>query len=210
MEYKTVIAGPFEVNTYIVWDDKSQDKKGFIIDPAGEKILIEQVIKENNIKPQFILNTHCHIDHVALDNYFKDKLHIHLYAHKEENLLLKNLKTQGAYLGIDFSEQIIIDRYLKENEIIKVGSINIKAIFTPGHSPGSMSFLVDSTYLFSGDTIFKESIGRTDLLGGDSKKIIDSIKNKIFLLDENIIILPGHGEKSTIGYEKTNNFYVAA
>ncbi|MCL5674366.1 MAG: MBL fold metallo-hydrolase [Candidatus Omnitrophica bacterium] len=208
MEFKSIIAGPFEVNTYIVWDDKSEMKEGFIIDPAGEKIYIEDIIKENNVKPLFILNTHCHIDHVILDNYFKNRFNIPLYAHKEEKLLLARLKEQSQFLGLpSFNEKITIDRYIKEDEIINAGSIRIKAVFTPGHSPGSMSFLVDEAYLFSGDTLFKESIGRTDLLGGDAKKIIESIKNRIFLLNDNVIVLPGHGGQTTIGYEKTHNWY---
>ncbi len=212
MRFITIPAGAFEVNTYLVWDNKNEDKNkmkdGFIIDPGGQEKRIEKLVEENSINLRFILNTHCHIDHVAMDNYFKKKFNIPLYANKEEEIILANLKDQAEYLGLDFKEDVVIDKYLIEGEIINAGSIRIKPIFTPGHSPGSTSFLMDEGYLFSGDTLFKQTIGRTDLLGGSFDKIIDSIKNRLFLLNDDVVVLPGHGDKTTIRYEKRNNAYL--
>ncbi|MCL5673698.1 MAG: MBL fold metallo-hydrolase [Deltaproteobacteria bacterium] len=208
MKYFTIPSGPFEVNTYLIYDDENNERLGFIIDPGGQENKIDKLIKENNINLQFILNTHCHIDHVAMVNYFKKKYGIPLYANEDEQPIVDNLKEQAEYLGFDIAENITIDKKLKENEDINIGNINIKSIFTPGHSPGSTSFLVNNNFLFSGDTLFRQTIGRTDLFGGDFDKIIESIKNKLFKLDDDIIVHPGHGKDTAIGYEKKNNAYL--
>ncbi|HEC25717.1 MAG TPA: MBL fold metallo-hydrolase [bacterium] len=208
MKFYTITAGPFEVNTYLVFDDKNNSKEGFLIDPGGQEKRIDKMIKDDNIDLKFILNTHCHIDHVALDNYFKEKYGIKIIASKEEEPILKNLKEQAEYLGFDYTGDVVIDEYLKENTSISLGEINILPIFTPGHSPGSMSFLVDEKYLFSGDTLFKNTIGRTDFLGGSSDKIINSIKSKLLILDDDVSVLPGHGEATVIENERKYNAYL--
>ena len=208
MKYFTIPSGPFEVNTYLIYDDESTERLGFIIDPGGQENKIDKLIKENNINLQFILNTHCHIDHVAMINYFKKKYDIPLYANEDEQPIIDTLKEQADYLGFDIAENITIDKKLKENENINIGNINIQSIFTPGHSPGSTSYLVNNNLLFSGDTLFRQTIGRTDLFGGDFDKIIESIKNKLFKLNDDIIVYPGHGKDTSIGYEKKNNAYL--
>ncbi|MFW0884182.1 MBL fold metallo-hydrolase [Candidatus Acidulodesulfobacterium sp. H_13] len=208
MKFYTITAGPFEVNTYLIFDDKNSSKEGFLIDPGGQEKRIDKIIKDDNIDLKFILNTHCHIDHVAMDNYFKKKYGIKIIANKEEELILKNLKEQAEYLGFNYTGDVVIDEYLKENIGISLGEINILPIFTPGHSPGSMSFLVDEKYLFSGDTLFKNTIGRTDFLGGSSDKIIDSIKSKLLILGDDVSVLPGHGEATVIENERKYNAYL--
>jgi len=208
VKFYTIPAGPFEVNTYLVFNDKNDKKEGFIIDPGGQEKRIDKIIKDENVDLKFILNTHCHIDHVSMDNYFKGKYGIKIIANKKDELILKNLKNQAEYLGFDFNENVVIDEYLTENNVINVGDINILPIFTPGHSPGSTSFLVNEKYLFSGDTLFKSTIGRTDILGGSFDEIISSIKNKLLILGDDIIVLPGHGETTTIGEERKYNAYL--
>lgn len=212
MKFYTIPAGPFEVNTYLVFNDDIKDeggkKEGFIIDPGGQEKKIEKLIKDENIDLKFILNTHCHIDHVLMDNYFKENYGIKIIACKEEEFILKNLKEQADYLGFEFTGDVVIDEYLTENKVINIGDINILPIFTPGHSPGSVSFLVNGEYLFSGDTLFKNTIGRTDILGGSFDNIISSIKKKLLILKDSTIVLPGHGEATTIGEEKKYNAYL--
>lgn len=212
MEYKVVQAGPFEVNTYVVYNTANTGpeglKPGFIIDPGGRESKIDEIIKKENIKLEFILNTHCHIDHVLKDNYFKNKYGIKIMANQAESVILENLREQADYLGFDFNDEIKIDKFLKDGEVISLGDIKIKTIYTPGHSPGGVSFLVNDKFLFSGDTLFKNTIGRTDLLGGSMDDIIKSIKNKLLVLGDDVKVLPGHGEPSLISEEKKYNPYI--
>ncbi len=206
MKFYTIPAGPFEVNTYIVFNDET--KEGFLIDPGGQEKKIEKIIRDENIDLKFILNTHCHIDHVSMDNYFKGKYSIDIIAAKEEEQILKNLEEQAEYLGFEYTGDVVIDRYLKDGEVIELGDMKILSVFTPGHSPGSVSFLVNDKHLFSGDTLFRNTIGRTDILGGSSEQIISSIKNKLMTLKDDIKVYPGHGEPTTIGYERKFNPYL--
>ena len=206
MKFYTIPAGPFEVNTYIVFNDET--KEGFLIDPGGQEKKIEKIIRDENIDLKFILNTHCHIDHVSMDNYFKEKYSIDIIAAKEEEQILKNLEEQAEYLGFEYTGDVVIDRYLKDGEVIELGGIKILSVFTPGHSPGSVSFLVNDKHLFSGDTLFRNTIGRTDILGGSSEQIISSIKNKLMTMKDDIKVYPGHGEPTTIGYERKFNPYL--
>ena len=213
MKFYTIPAGPFEVNTYIVFDDNAGEaankkREGFIIDPGGQEKKIEKIIKDENIDFKFILNTHCHIDHVLMDNYFKEKYGIDIIAAKEEEYILQNLEEQAGYLGFEYTGGVVIDRYLKDGEIIEIEGIKILPIFTPGHSPGGVSFLINDTHLFSGDTLFRNTVGRTDILGGSSEQLIGSIKNKLMVLDDTLKVYPGHGEPTTIGYERKFNPYL--
>ncbi len=212
MKFYTIPAGPFEVNSYLVFNDEEKEtggkKEGFLIDPGGQEKKIEKIIRDENIDLKFILNTHCHIDHVSMDNYFKEKYSIDIIAAKEEEQILKNLEEQAEYLGFEYTGDVVIDRYLKDGEVIELGDMKILSVFTPGHSPGSVSFLVNDKHLFSGDTLFRNTIGRTDILGGSSEQIISSIKNKLMTLKDDIKVYPGHGEPTTIGYERKFNPYL--
>lgn len=212
MKFYTIPAGPFEVNTYLVFDAMEKEtgvkKEGFIIDPGGQEKKIDKIIRDENIELKFILNTHCHIDHVSMDNYFKEKYGLKILANKEEEFIIKNLGEQAEYLGFNLTGDIKIDKYLGDSEIIELGNIKILPIFTPGHSPGSTSFLVNDEYLFSGDTLFRSTIGRTDLFGGSFEQIISSIKNKLMGLNDEVKVYPGHGEPTTIGYERKYNAYL--
>jgi glyoxylase-like metal-dependent hydrolase (beta-lactamase superfamily II) len=118
------------------------------------------------------------------------------------------LKEQAEYLGFEYTGDVVIDRYLKDGEVVELGGIKILPIFTPGHSPGSMSFLINDRHLFSGDTLFKNTVGRTDILGGSSEQIISSIKSKLLTLSDDVKVYPGHGEATTIGYERKFNPYL--
>ncbi|MCL4427727.1 MAG: MBL fold metallo-hydrolase [Deltaproteobacteria bacterium] len=212
MKFYTIPAGPFEVNTYLVFNDEIKEsggkKEGFIIDPGGQEKKIDKIILDENIDLKFILNTHCHIDHVLMDNYFKEKYGIDIIAHREEEYILKNLKEQAEYLGFEYTGDVVIDKYLKDGEVVELGGIKILPIFTPGHSPGSMSFLINDRHLFSGDTLFKNTVGRTDILGGSSLTAFIDIKSKLLTLSDDVKVYPGHGEATTIGYERKFNPYL--
>lgn len=208
MKFYTFPAGPFEVNTYLVFDDLNPGKEGFLIDPAGMEKKIERTIIEEGINIKFILNTHCHIDHVYKVNYFKEKFGIPLIAGKQEEYILDHLPEQAEYLGFDFNGNVAIDEYLEEKETLKLEGISILPMLTPGHSPGSACFLVNEKNLFSGDTLFRNTIGRTDILGGSQEQIIKSIKTKLMVLPDDVAVYAGHGESTSIGYERKYNPYI--
>ncbi|MCM8799224.1 MAG: MBL fold metallo-hydrolase [Candidatus Omnitrophica bacterium] len=201
MTLKRLILGPFETNCYILVSDSL---KAVLIDPGSEPEKITQVIKKNLLKPYFIIHTHGHIDHIGADRNFS----LPIYIHKEDLPLLKD---PVLNLSKFFTEPFTVNSEiftLEDRQEIKLDEIRLKVIHTPGHTPGSicLSILDDKEkILFSGDTLFFSGIGRTDLVGASYRKLIDSIKTKLFLLDDDTVVYPGHGVKTTIGREKREN-----
>lgn len=208
MKFYTFPAGPFEVNTYLVFNDSSLAREGFLIDPAGMEKKIEKTIIDEGINIRFIINTHCHIDHVYKVNYFKEKFGIPFIASKKEEYILDRLQEQAEYLGFEFNGSVKIDDYLEGKDSLTAGGLSILPLLTPGHSPGSACFLVNERTLFSGDTLFKNTVGRTDIPGGSQEQIIESIKTKLMKLPDDVKVYPGHGESSSIGYERKYNPYI--
>ncbi|EDT86959.1 MBL fold metallo-hydrolase [Clostridium botulinum] len=196
MDIKTIPVGIYNANCYLLID---QDKCA-IIDSGGDPEDIIKIIEDNNLIPQFILLTHGHIDHVGGVEAIKDKYNIPFYINRKDEDLIK----EAEYIFGNFGKYKNADEYLVEGKEFQLGNLKIKAIETPGHSPGGMSFLVNNV-IFTGDTLFRESIGRSDFIGGSHNTLINSIQSKITVLDPDIYVLPGHGPQSTIGYEKDNN-----
>lgn len=196
MDIKTIPVGIYNANCYLLIDQN----KCAIIDPGGDAEDIIQTIQDNNLMPQFILLTHGHVDHVGAVEALKDKYNILFYINEKDEDLIK----KAGYIFGDFGKYQKVDGYLTEGKTFQLGSLEIKCIETPGHSPGGMSFLVNNV-IFTGDTLFRDSIGRSDFVGGSHNTLINSIQNKLIVLDPSIYVLPGHGPQSTIGYEKENN-----
>ncbi|MCS4471893.1 MBL fold metallo-hydrolase [Clostridium botulinum] len=196
MDIKTIPVGIYNANCYLLID---QDKCA-IIDPGGDPEDIIKIIEDNNLIPKFILLTHGHIDHVGGVEAIKDEYNIPFYINRKDEDLIK----EAEYIFGNFGKYKNADEYLVEGKEFQLGNLKIKAIETPGHSPGGMSFLVNNV-IFTGDTLFRESIGRSDFIGGSHNTLINSIQSKITVLDSDIYVLPGHGPQSTIGYEKDNN-----
>ncbi|OPD36748.1 beta-lactamase [Clostridium botulinum] len=196
MDIKTIPVGIYNANCYLLID---QDKCA-IIDPGGDPEDIINIIEDNNLIPKFILLTHGHIDHVGGVEAIKDEYNIPFYINRKDEDLIK----EAEYIFGNFDKYKNADEYLVEGKEFQLGNLKIKAIETPGHSPGGMSFLVNNV-IFTGDTLFRESIGRSDFIGGSHNTLINSIQSKITVLDPDIYVLPGHGPQSTIGYEKDNN-----
>ncbi|ABS40966.1 MBL fold metallo-hydrolase [Clostridium botulinum] len=196
MDIKTIPVGIYNANCYLLID---QDKCA-IIDPGGDPEDIIKIIEDNNLIPKFILLTHGHIDHVGGVEAIKDEYNIPFYINRKDEDLIK----EAEYIFGNFGKYKNADEYLVEGKEFQLGNLKIKAIETPGHSPGGMSFLVNNV-IFTGDTLFRESIGRSDFIGGSHNTLINSIQSKITVLDPDIYVLPGHGPQSTIGYEKNNN-----
>jgi glyoxylase-like metal-dependent hydrolase (beta-lactamase superfamily II) len=202
MLIKQQVAGPFQMNIYIVIDEDS--KECILIDPSDDVELLFSFIDENGLNPVAIFNTHAHIDHVCYLSLVKEKYKIPFYLSELEQPLLNSLKQQGEMFGIDTAEPPIIDHFLEEGQTHQVGQHSFQVLHAPGHSPGSMCFLFEKDVIV-GDVLFYDSIGRTDLYMGNYDQLINSIKTKLLVLNENLNVYPGHGPQTTIGREKELN-----
>lgn len=198
MLVEVILAGMYEENCYLLIDDKT--KECGIIDPGGNAKRIENEINAKGLKAKFILITHGHADHVdGVEEVAKD-LNIPFYMSKvDEEYMQKDDMVFGTLPKAS--------GYLKEGDTVTLGTHNIKVIETPGHTKGGLCFLVDDL-LFTGDTLFQGSVGRTDFIGGDMGEIINSIKTKLLPLGDDVKVFPGHGPSSTIGFEKVRNPYL--
>ncbi|MDD3237885.1 MAG: MBL fold metallo-hydrolase [Candidatus Gastranaerophilales bacterium] len=207
MILKIFNTGVFGVNTYVLIDEKS--KEALIIDLGGDFEKINKYIKEQNANLKFILNTHGHFDHIMGDvDVQTDKIKVPVYMHKDDLDHAENISQTVKDLGFaDEWKKITIDHFLDENSDIKLGNIPIKIFHTPGHTKGGVSYLIEDK-VFVGDTLFNNSIGRTDFAYGDFNTLINSIKTKLMPLDNNITVYPGHGPSTTIGEERLHNPYL--
>ncbi|HBM81955.1 MAG TPA: MBL fold metallo-hydrolase, partial [Clostridiaceae bacterium] len=175
----------------------------FIIDPGGDAPEIIKLIKENSIKANFIILTHGHFDHTGGVNYIRNLLKIPVLMNKKDFKFVS-----GAFKTLPYlpeSDIITVDGFVKEEDIIQFGNEWASIIETPGHTPGGISIKIQNC-IFSGDTLFKDSIGRSDFPGGSSEDMINSLENKLFIYPDETVVYPGHGMKTTIGNEK-KNFY---
>lgn len=195
MIIKTIIAGMYEENCYLVMDEGTKELA--IIDPGGQPELIEKEIEKLSGKPKFILLTHGHLDHVDGVIRLVNNLKIPFYINKIEETYIQN----DEYI---FGTLPKASGYLKEGDVLTLGKEEIKVIETPGHTAGGVCFLILDK-LFTGDTLFQGSVGRSDLPGGNGRQLIQNIKDKLLPLGDDIEVYPGHGESSTIGYEKRRN-----
>lgn len=202
MIIKIFPTGIFGENTYLLIDKDTKD--AIIIDGGSNFDIINDEIEKENANLKFILNTHGHFDHIVEEKDMQEKTGVPVYIHEDDKLLLDSLKLQTASFGIPSVEAPNNVITFNEDTELSFGNKKIKIIHTPGHTQGSCCFLIDKD-LFSGDTLFYGSVGRTDLAGGNFKQLEDSIKNKLFTLDESVIVYPGHDTKTSIGYEKKYN-----
>lgn len=197
-------------NTYIVYDETRQC---IIIDPGcvekHEQQDLLQFIAAEQLTPMFLLNTHCHIDHVLGNNFIKNYYKIKLIIHANEHQTLRSVKLYAAMYGYPNYEESEPNMYIAEGENITFGNTKLDILFVPGHSPGHIAFVENvSKNIFAGDVLFYRSIGRTDLPGGNHATLIESISKKLFTLDDNFIVHPGHGPKTNILDEKKFNPYL--
>ena len=207
MKIKKIVFNTFSENTFIVWDENSG--QGIIIDPGcstkDEEEKLTKFITKNNITPKYLINTHCHIDHILGNAFVKDKYNIRFLAPEEDLFLLSLMVQQAASFGFEMKESPNPDTLLKEGLKLEFPS-EINFLFTPGHTPGEFClYFPEAKFCLTGDVLFKDGIGRTDLWGGSYDTLINSIETKLFTLPDETTIYPGHGEESSIGYEKKNN-----
>ncbi|MCB9059738.1 MAG: MBL fold metallo-hydrolase [Calditrichae bacterium] len=202
MIIKQFPVGPFQMNAYIIHNEKADEC--LLIDPGDDLHILENYLEQKKLVPQAIFNTHAHIDHVRMLSIIQKKYDLPFYLAKEELPLLENLQNQGAMFGIETAEPPHVTNYLSEDEEYNVAGLSFSTIHTPGHSPGSICFLFEKD-LIAGDVLFYDSIGRTDLYMGNYEQLIDSIKTKLMVLDDSIRVHPGHGPSTTIGRERAHN-----
>ena len=198
------MVGGLQTNCYILQSDTA----AIIIDPGDEPERIIRFVQDIKVKPGQIVATHTHFDHVLGVDAVRAKLNIPFLIHRDDLSLLKSMQSRVRQLmGFEVPPPPKVDGYLKDEESLRVGEETIHVLHTPGHSPGSISLAGDG-YVFTGDALFNQSIGRTDLPGGDLKTLIHSITERLFKLDDNTTVYPGHGPETTIGDEKLANPFV--
>lgn len=207
VQVKGFVCNPYQENTYILFDESGEC---VIIDPgmynASEQNSVISFIKENKLTPLLLLNTHCHIDHVLGNKFVCDTYNLFPQFHEGELPLLTAIPTYAPSMGIKYEVSPLPEKYLDSSGFVQFGKSRLEIIFAPGHSPAHICFLSrEDNFLVGGDVLFYESIGRTDLPGGNYDTLIRSIKEKLFFLPDDCKVYPGHGPSTTIGYEKQNN-----
>ena len=197
MIIKRVVAGIYGANCYIIMDENT--KEAVVLDPGGDVDDIEKAIKSINADVKYILLTHGHVDHVGGVDELRNIVNAKVGISEKDYVLME----KGTYIyGDAFNKNV--DLFLKENDIIKLNNFDVECIETPGHTKGGLVFKVNEN-VFTGDTLFTGSIGRTDLEGGNYEEIMNSLKNKLVSLNDDCIVFPGHGPRSTIRNEKMTN-----
>jgi glyoxylase-like metal-dependent hydrolase (beta-lactamase superfamily II) len=211
MKVMSFVFNPFAENTYVLYDET---KDCVIIDPGcyekEEQNMLVKFIEENRLSVKQLINTHCHIDHVLGNAFVKDYFSVELLLHPLEEQMLRAVKTYAPNYGFNKYQDCTPDKLIDENDRIEFGDQSLEILFVPGHSPGHLAFYnEESKALIGGDVLFENSIGRTDLPGGDHDTLIESIHKKLFVLPHNVTVYCGHGPKTSIGFEKRTNPFCA-
>lgn len=201
---------PFEENTYVLYDDSGECA---IVDPGcyneEEQKVLTGFIEDHDLKPVILLNTHCHLDHIFANRHISEKYGLGLHAHEEESIVLHSAPKMAHLYGLDLTPSPDIAKKIDEGEQVSFGKTSLDIVFTPGHSPGSVCFLEPETrVVIAGDVLFLDSIGRTDLPGGDHDTLLRSIRDKLLPLEDEWKVYCGHGPDTTIGRERRYNPFV--
>lgn len=207
LEIQVFTFNDFSENTYVLYDET---KECIIIDPGcytqDERNELLDFITKKELKPVFLLNTHCHIDHILGNSFCASGFNLPLYLNETELEVYKHAGSWGMMFGLRVDPIPENKRFIKEGDKFKAGNFTLKALLTPGHSPGSITFIIEEEKtLIAGDVLFMESIGRTDLPGGSMSVLMKSIREKLLILQDDFKVYPGHGPDTTIGHEKRYN-----
>ena len=200
----------FYENTYLLFDET---KECIIIDPGCSDSSEEQILKEfislKGLMPVMLINTHAHVDHVFGNNFVYQAYKLLPVLHRNEIAILEAAPAAGANWGVEVHPSPSPVKFIEEGDTIKFGNSVLEIIFTPGHSPGSVCiYNKEQAFVIGGDVLFRGSIGRTDLPGGDHQALLQSIRQKLFHLGDDTIVYPGHGPETTVGYERKYNPFV--
>lgn len=204
---KAFTFSPISENTYVLYNNEG---KAIIIDPGcyfpNEQETLKDFLTDNSLTPVYLLNTHCHLDHVFGNKWVHETYGLEPHLHPNEEAMLALAPVSGERWGLPFQNYTGPLHFLNDGDTVLLGETEIEVILAPGHSPGSICFYIPSQGdLIGGDVLFRGSIGRTDLPGGDSETLLNSIREKLWVLPDETVVYSGHGIKTTIGYEKRNN-----
>jgi len=202
MKIDSMVVGPLGVNCYFI----IKDKKVIIVDAGGNADDIAEYVKKNGLKPVAIVNTHGHFDHIGGIAELKSRFNIPFYIHKDDEFLLANGAKSTAAFGLGTMENPVADEYIAGDQVLDIEGIELQIRHTPGHTPGGVCIYVEeANALITGDTLFLESIGRSDFPYASHEKLIDSIATEILTLDDVVKVYPGHGPASSVGHERKFN-----
>ncbi len=205
MQFQIIPVTAFQENCSIIWCERTM--AGAIVDPGGEFELLVKAVEKLNVNITKILLTHGHLDHVGAAKALANHYHVKIYGpQQEDKFLLDNLPQQSVQFGFPFCEAFEPDIWLQEGDIVQIGDEQLSVLHCPGHTPGHIVFIHHQQRIaLVGDVLFNNSIGRTDFPRGNYTDLISSIKNKLFVLGDDITFIPGHGPTSTFGQERINN-----
>ena len=208
---ETFPAGPLECNCTVLACD--QTRKAVVIDPGGAIDRIAEILAHDDLEVTSIIHTHAHLDHIFCTREVKQVHGGEICLHQGDLPLYQGIAIQAAMFGWRVDDTLPVERFIEDGDVIEIGAHRAEVIHTPGHTPGSVCFqlAVDGeTLVFAGDTLFRRGIGRTDLPGGDSRKIVESIRRRLYTLDPEAVVIPGHGPNTTIAEEASRNPFVIA
>ncbi|MEI7420939.1 MAG: MBL fold metallo-hydrolase [Prolixibacteraceae bacterium] len=210
MKIKKFTFNPVSVNAYLLWDET---KEAVLIDPAcfypAEELELSRFIENEGLKIVHILNTHGHFDHLMGNDFATTKWNLKVKIHSGDAFMAGQARQHAVFFGITMKNPASTSEPLSEGDLIKFGNSSLRVIHVPGHSPGSVAFYdKEDKLLVVGDILFEGSVGRTDLPGGSHELLITGIKEKLLTLDDEVVVYPGHGGHTTIGWEKRTNPYL--
>lgn len=212
IQVKQFIVNHFGVNCFVLWDEST--KQCALIDPAAEMAHdvepIDRFVAEHDLRPELILLTHPHVDHACGLRHFCERYHLPVTMHKEGEGILSQIGSYASVMRFEVRDLRDLERqYVDDGDVLKLGDNEIEVRFVPGHCPGSVCFVLhDEKMVFTGDTLFRMSIGRTDLAGGDYDRLMERLRSRILVLDDDYQVLPGHGDLTSIGEEHLYNGFL--
>ena len=204
MILEMLTVGLFQENCYVIGDEASG--VGAIVDPGDEAARIALAVEQTSLEIDRILVTHAHIDHVGAVGALANEYACPVLMHAEAEPMLQQLPSQAMMMGLRFGKVPAVGRHIEAEELLEIGDLELRSLYTPGHAPGHLAFYVESEeLLLSGDALFAGSVGRTDLFGGDMELLMRSINERLMTLPEETRVYPGHGPRTTIGAERAHN-----
>jgi hydroxyacylglutathione hydrolase len=204
MILEALTVGTFQENCYVIGDERTGE--GALVDPGDEAARIALAVEQMGLEVGRIIVTHAHIDHVGAVAALVDEYSCPVLMHAEAEPMLNQLPTQAIMMGLRFGKVPAVDRNIEDDEVLEIGGLRLKALYTPGHAPGHLAFYLESEdLLLSGDALFAGSVGRTDLSGGSMEVLMRSINDRLLALPDETKVLPGHGPQTTVGEERRYN-----